>query len=380
MNNKKITLRDLSMEFAVGAFFFLALILLAFFTIILNRDSLISSKVFREIEFSDVSGLAEGDAVLARGVQVGSVDQLRLHDDNVVVTVALGRPIEIHEDYQAEIRFSSILGGRYVALDPGTKQSGEIDDEQTLTGKPPADLMADAADIMKTMSEEVLKLRQTLNEGGLLKNLSESAENINAISTDIRAGRGTLGMLVKDASLYNDARNAATDLAKAGAALEATGKKVNDTIDELRAGRGTLGRLMTDSSLYDNAAEITANLKNGQGTLGKMLADDKIYNELEATMGNLKELTHKLNSGDSSLARLMADDGALFKQLLEGVNAATEVVKKVRDGQGTLGKLTTDDTLYKEAERVVAELRAAIEDLREQTPISTFGSFAFGAL
>ncbi len=48
-------------------------------------------------------------------------------------------------------------------------------------------------------------------------------------------------------------------------------------------------------------------------------------------------------------------------------------------GQGSLGKLLADEALYDEVLSLVSEGRAAIDDLRETSPITTFSSIFFGA-
>jgi phospholipid/cholesterol/gamma-HCH transport system substrate-binding protein len=378
--SKRLTRHDLSLEFAVGAFFFLALVLLAYFTVILNRDNLVGARESVQMRFPEVAGLSEGDAVLARGVQVGVVDQLELDDGGVTVTVSLANPLSIRDGYSVDIRFSSILGGRYVALSPGPEAAPELEPGTVLTGDAPADFMADASEMMDTLSQEISNLRSTLDEGGLLENVSAFAADMKAISSDIRAGKGSLGKLVNDPELYENARSAADELANAGKKIQEVGAVFQETLDEAREGRGTLGKLLTDDELYDNANTILADLKAGKGTLGKLLNDEAAYEEIRAFSANLRELTDKLNTGDSSLARLMADDGELFEQLRASMEATAEITRRIRDGEGTLGKLITDEAVYEDAKRTITEIRSAIEDLREQAPMATFGSFIFGAL
>jgi len=52
---------------------------------------------------------------------------------------------------------------------------------------------------------------------------------------------------------------------------------------------------------------------------------------------------------------------------------------KVRDGEGTLGRLINDDALYEEIMKALAEVRAMIDDIRETSPVATMTSIFFGA-
>ena len=49
-------------------------------------------------------------------------------------------------------------------------------------------------------------------------------------------------------------------------------------------------------------------------------------------------------------------------------------------GEGTLGKLLADATVYDDLSQLLKETRATIDDFRENSPIVTFTSVFFGAL
>ena len=94
-----------------------------------------------------------------------------------------------------------------------------------------------------------------------------------------------------------------------------------------------------------NLQDVSGRLANGEGTLGKLLSkDDQLYQDLSASMSNLRGITDKIESGD-----------------------------------GTLGKLVNDDQIYVEAQKLLGELRAAIDDMRETSPVTTFSTVFFGA-
>lgn len=378
--SKRITRQDLTLEFAVGAFFFLALALLAYFTVILNRESLGGPKDSLRMTFPEVAGLDQGDAVLARGVQIGTVKSLSLDTSGVSVVANLDRTIDIHQGYSIDIRFSSILGGRFIAIDPGPPTAERIPDNAVLNGNPPADILADASEMIQQLSLEITSLRDSLDEGGLLENLAEMTANLKDISSDVRQGKGTLGKLVTDDQLYDQARTAAANLAEASQTIQRAGEQINQALTDARQGKGTLGKLLVDDELYTHANALVADLKNGRGTLGKLLTDDSLHADLQAVCANLRKLTDELGQGNSTVARLLADDGTLFVELQDGIQAYSDIARRIQRGEGTIGKLVTDDAVYQETRRTIGEIRAAIEDLREQAPIATFGSFVFGAL
>lgn len=49
-----------------------------------------------------------------------------------------------------------------------------------------------------------------------------------------------------------------------------------------------------------------------------------------------------------------------------------QITDKINNGQGTLGKLITEDSIHSDAGKLVKDLREAIEDSREQAPVTSF--------
>lgn len=78
---KRSQLRDVSMEIMVGAFMFMVLLALGFFTIILSYENIFRSYHDVEVKFEHVRGLRKGDNVFLRGVLIGRVKSLTV-DEN----------------------------------------------------------------------------------------------------------------------------------------------------------------------------------------------------------------------------------------------------------------------------------------------------------
>jgi phospholipid/cholesterol/gamma-HCH transport system substrate-binding protein len=63
---------------------------------------------------------------------------------------------------------------------------------------------------------------------------------------------------------------------------------------DLTEGKGTLGKLLVDGSIYDNLDSLILSLKEGKGTLGKLLVDESIYDNLDDLTADLKNNPWKL--------------------------------------------------------------------------------------
>jgi phospholipid/cholesterol/gamma-HCH transport system substrate-binding protein len=85
-------------------------------------------------DFSGTGGLAIGDAVQISGVRVGSVNKIELKPDDyrARVTMDIDSKVKLPDDSAAFISSESLLGGKYMELQPGGSEdylenNGHID-------------------------------------------------------------------------------------------------------------------------------------------------------------------------------------------------------------------------------------------------------------
>lgn len=75
-------------------------------------------------DFSGIGGLKSGDDVLISGVKVGTVTGVSLIPDSYLARVSLNidASVKLPSDTAALISSESLLGGRYLALEPGADE------------------------------------------------------------------------------------------------------------------------------------------------------------------------------------------------------------------------------------------------------------------
>ena len=74
-------------------------------------------------------------------------------------------------------------------------------------------------------------------------------DQIDQIIAGVNAGQGTLGKLIKDEAIYNDARTAI-------ARFNTTAERIDNVVAGAQRGEGTVGKLITDESLYNNVNQL----------------------------------------------------------------------------------------------------------------------------
>lgn len=345
-------------EFITGILFVVALLVLIYFTaIVRGKDWFfgVEGQSTYTVRFSDVGTLSQNDKVRVMGLETGKVQSLKLGDNNneVFVVISLKKKIPIYSNYVIAVQNASVFGGGYVYINPGTPDKPEVSKDMILKGQAPIDILNEASSLIASFREDEKKVREVLLEGNFLANISDAAKSIkqssgefNTFMLDLKEGKGTLGKLLKDPAVYDDAKEAFSSVSKAS----------------------------------DRMITLMADVQGGKGTLGKIMTSDEAYKILVEALKDFKEVSGKLASGDGTAGRLLNDNGKLYDSLNSSLLAAQDVATQLKDGKGTLGLMIKDPSLYFEVKETVRQFRAAIEDYREQAPIATFGSMVLGAL
>lgn len=329
---KRKTMQEATMETAVGAFLFLALLILVFFTIILSRENIFRTYHRYEVRFAEVLGIQEGDDVLLRGVPIGRIAEVSVESEGVHVFLSLTRPLSLRSDYRIEIVTTSMLGGKSLIVNEGSATAEPLAPGTPIVGIPPANLLDEAAQVVQDV-------KTALEEEKILENLGATLTNLREVTDSLAKGEGTIGKLLVDDTVYSDLQ-------------------------------GTVANLKT----------ATEPLAKGEGTLGRLLADDgAVYEDIQAITKNLRETTDRLNAGEGTLGKLLSKDNTFYNDLESSAASIRVITAKLESGEGTLGRLIMDPRLYDDANLLVNELRATLDDFRESSPVTTFTTVLFGA-
>jgi phospholipid/cholesterol/gamma-HCH transport system substrate-binding protein len=183
-------------EIAVGLFFFLALLVLGYFTVIMSGDIFETRQYYRiTVVFPSVEGLDNTSKVKVNGVLSGFVEDVALMpDNNVFVKLKMYHKFVLFENYKIKVRYETMLGGRFVGIDPGIsfrdgKSYAIIESRNNLKGESMIDALAELSDLIAENRPNIYK----------------TIKNIKEITAKINEGQGTLGKLVNENKVYNGA-------------------------------------------------------------------------------------------------------------------------------------------------------------------------------
>jgi phospholipid/cholesterol/gamma-HCH transport system substrate-binding protein len=152
--------------------------------------------------------------------------------------------------------------------------------------------------------------------------LTDSIANMRTISQNIVEGKGTVGKLINEPALYDSAMSTLstlqTNLADMSGELNATLADARATVADMRAGKGTIGKLMTDESLFTETKdamtqmkEIMQKINHGEGTIGQLVNDQSLLKNVKLSLQKLDKATEGLeDTGPLQVIGIMA--GQLF--------------------------------------------------------------------
>ena len=158
--------------------------------------------------------------------------------------------------------------------------------------------------------------------------------------------------------------------------LGAIARNLNDLTSD-----GNVRSIVTNfEATAANLNAIVARVERGEGTMGQLFStNDTAYADLKASLANIRKVTDDLKAGQGLAGRLVYDKklGADASELLDNLKGVSDRLAK---GSGTLGKLMTDQELYNEVNALIKDVRQIVDNYRDTTPVSTFGSLIMGGL
>lgn len=306
----------MSSEFKVGVVVLIGIAVLFYMSFRVGKFGVLTRSGYEiSVHFTDVAGLDIKSPVELAGVEIGNVRQLSLDGYRAKASLLIKESVKIPTDSKLVIKSFGILGDRYLAIVPG----------QATTFLKPGDELTNVAAVPDF--DEMFKNVQSVAENfsdvmgqfkGILgdqekSNLKESLKNIKVVSGEFKEmvteNKANVTRVVTNLAQASDKFGPLAE--KADAAF--TG--INSIVQSVEEGKGSLGLLVKDETLYNDARDTVASLKTisadieqGKGTLGKLAKDEALYADAQTTMKSIREMTDSINKGEGTLGKLVKDD------------------------------------------------------------------------
>jgi phospholipid/cholesterol/gamma-HCH transport system substrate-binding protein len=313
-----------------------------------NTAGFFTKRITLKSYFDNAEGLRLGAPVRLMGVDIGNVTQISIvneHDKQitpvqVLMKVSTKYSYSLRRDSVTSLDTAGVLGETYLDIDSTQAVGGAAQDGDTL----PTQVHPDFNQVVRS-SQSTLQ-----NMDALLKR----ADRILAFA---ESGKGSLGKLIYDPTLYNRFSATVADFQK--------------IVDQVSSGQGSLGSLISKSDAYDKFLStldkmnsVIDDIQQGKGTAGKFLKDPSLYNNANDTIANVKKLTEDINAGKGTIGRLSKDE-ELANKLDTTITKLSELTTDLQAGKGTAGKLLKDETLYNNVNETLVKTQDLLKAFRE---------------
>jgi len=309
---------------------------------------LFTTRITLQSYFDNASGLRPGAPVRLSGVDIGNVSKIRIVPDKdkqltpveVIMKVSTTYSFNLRRDSVTSLDTAGVLGETYLDIDSSQAVGPVVQDGDTL-----------ATQVHPDFNQVVRASQSTLqNMDALLKR----ADRILAFA---ESGKGSLGKLIYDPTLYNRLSSTVADL--------------QQMVEEISQGKGSLGALINRNEAYDKFLStldkmnaVIDDLQAGKGTAGKFLKDPSLYNNANDTIANVKKVAEDINAGKGTIGKL-AKDEELANKLDNTISKLSALTTELEAGQGTVGKLFKDETLYTNANQMLVETRDLLNAFKQ---------------
>jgi len=292
------------------------------------------------LTFKNVAGLEKDAPVRIAGVTVGKVVRVGVKDGKAVVEIAFFKPVKLYADAKARIETMGLMGEKYIELDPGSSQAGELPPGSRLENTQ-ASISVD--EVMASLNELIAKFNESLVTPDGKNRLALLLERITLLTEDISKAVGEVDKL-----------------------LEENRKNVSELIGNL---------LAISSLLKEELPQVLENVNTLTGQLSEMALENR--QDIRETIKNLRYFSERiprlLDRVDSLAVRI---ERLLNEQNLHNIDETVENVKeisselrqllaKVNEGKGTVGKLFNDEELYENLTKTAKTLGKLADKLEE---------------
>lgn len=289
--------KDILKNIRLGVFVIIGAILLIIALYVVGNKRNLFGKTFSvSARFYNVNGLMKGNNVRFAGIDVGTVDHVEIvNDSSVKVIMVIEKDLQkfIKKNALASVGTDGLMGNKLVNINVVNELAPVIED----------------GDELKTLrSIETDEMTRTLNV---------TNENIKVISSNVRniteklSSKNSLLTILMDTMVAENIKTAIINIKDVGGEAAAVARNFEQITKKIKDGKGTIGSLIADSSLFLSMNHVVNQLQKVSDTAG-------------IVTNNISSITRKIRGGDGSVGNLLTDTTFIhnLNQSVKSVNAA----------------------------------------------------------
>ena len=304
----------ISRLFWIGLIFVMSIVVFILGLMYLQEISIKKSNYTFTVLFENIQGLNVGDEVDMLGKKIGKVSHSRIMGQKISVELSIDNSFafSIPIDSKIEVKSEGLIGSKFISITPGFKTKEYILPGATVEGLREfnfSEITPGIVPLTQDLSAFARRLKATLGEEEKDK-IRLTIRNIESLTAEL------------DTFIYNY-RNIVSDKDKKN--FQDFMKNLNGAVKDLKYGV------------------------------------NKEINKIDGMLDELKKVTDKSDELSTTITEL--------KKSSESFAKATEkldnILGKIDNGEGTMGKLISDTTLYGNMNNLVNEMRAFVNDMKD---------------
>lgn len=298
-------------EAKIGIIVTLAIVILIWGMSYLKGNNLLKRKYIYYAIYDRIEGLEETAPILINGFKVGLVKEVYIDQadiDHITIELAIKRDIKIPKNSIASIFSSDLMGTKAVKI--------VLSDSLAYYNFGDTLISEVEADLTEQVSIQMLPLKRKAED--LMKEMQEALVIIKSVFSD----------------------TAQMNLVKSFESIKITTENLKNT-------SYTIDTLMQSekiklSNIFTNIESITQNIK-------------KNNKEISLAIQNISNISDSI-----AKANMLSTLNSIENSLLQ----ISEITEKINIGEGSIGQLVNNDTLYYNIESASKNLNALIEDIK----------------
>ena len=261
--------------------------------------------------FHNVNGLMSGNNVRFDGIDVGTVESVKiLNDTSVKVTMVIETDLKsfIRNDALVSIGTDGLMGNKLVNINSLTNTAPFIKQGDTLSTVRPIEM------------DEMLRTLNRTND-----NIATITDNLKTITGKVNSPN-TLWSLLMDTVVADNIKEAIVNIRVTGKNSANISGDLSTIVKSIKEGKGSVGAVLTDTSFSDELHQSIVNIKlissraatitgdmsriiastdSGTNTVGRLLMDTTFVPNLNKSMVNV-------NNDSQSLAKFGSTETQRF--------------------------------------------------------------------
>ena len=320
--------------FVVGVF----LLLMAMMVMIGRGKDWFETYVTYYTSFNETYNLQENAAVKLFRADIGKVDDITLENNRVLVKLAIREKYtsRIRQNAVAVVESPTLIGSEYIAIIPGStdappiahsgnipsREKRSIDDiltefEVEKTAKMVVKAIQDISIISENLSNPEGPLLVSLN------NIERVSSDIQKITTDLEAGKGPMGLMLKSDDLL---------------------QKIVDNMEKMSHILENIDRAA--ASAPDTMQLVNENLtvfRETGGTINEGVEQVKgILEEIRRSAGDLQTIMENIKEGSHQVPEITTSFKEGILEIRQGVEEVDRVVESLQKSVFIRGNLPPD--------------------------------------